>query len=54
MKQKNISYALAGETISEDEFKNWIEYAETNPAVSLNEAKQKWSAQKKKLHDHIR
>ena len=51
---KQTSYALAGEPISEDDFKNWIEYAETAPTLSLNEAKQQWSPQKKKLQDHIR
>jgi hypothetical protein len=51
---KKTSYALAGESISEEDFKNWVEYAETSPTLSLNEAKQQWSAQKKKLQDHIR
>lgn len=37
---KLASYALAGEPISEDNFKNWIKYAETTPTLSLNEAKQ--------------
>jgi len=51
---KKSSYALAGEPISEEDFKDWIEYAETSPTLSLNEAKQQWSAQRKKLQDHIR
>lgn len=51
---KRTSYALAGEPISENDFKNWVSYAETTPTLSLNEAKQQWSAQKKKLQDHIR
>jgi predicted ATP-grasp superfamily ATP-dependent carboligase len=51
---KQDSYALAGEPISEVDFKNWIEYAENTPTLSLNEAKQQWSSQKRKLQDTIR
>jgi hypothetical protein len=51
---KQSSYALAGEPISEVDFKNWIEYAENTPTLSLNEAKQQWSSQKRKLQDIIR
>ena len=51
---KQASYALAGEPIGEVDFKNWIEYAENTPTLSLNEAKQQWSSQKRKLQDTIR
>jgi len=51
---KQASYVLAGEPISEVDFKNWIEYAENTPTLSLNEAKQQWSSQKRKLQDTIR
>ena len=48
------SFALHGESISEEDFKKWIEYAENAPTVGLTEAKQKWAAQKKKLQKLIR
>jgi hypothetical protein len=35
--------------MSVEEFKNWVEYAEDSPKVSLSEAKQRWAAQKEKL-----
>ncbi len=43
------SYALKGELINDIDFRKWVEYAETLPTVTLNEAKQKWVTQKKKL-----
>ena len=43
------SFVLPGESVSEEDFKKWIEYAEASPTVSLSEAKQRWAAQKKKL-----
>ena len=42
-------YALPGNPISEEDFKNWVERAENSPTVSLTEARQKWFEQKKKL-----
>jgi hypothetical protein len=51
---KQVSYALPGEPISDIDFKNWIEYAENTPTLTLNEAKQQWSSQKRKLQDTIR
>ena len=48
------SYSLPGEPISEEDFKNWVEYTENNPTVSLTEARQKWATQKKKLQKLIR
>jgi len=48
------SYSLPGEPISEEDFKNWVEYAENNPTVSLIETRQKWAIQKKKLQKLIR
>jgi len=47
------SYALAGELISEEDFRKWVEYAEASPTVSITEAKQRWAAQKKKLRKPI-
>ena len=43
------SYSLPGEAISENEFKNWIEYAEESPTIDFYKAKEKWENQKKKL-----
>lgn len=43
------SYALSGEAISKEGFKQWVEYAENSPTVSITEAKQRWATQKKKL-----
>lgn len=48
------SYALPGKPINEEEFRAWVEYAENTPTVSLNEAKQRWEAKKKKLQNLIR
>jgi predicted ATP-grasp superfamily ATP-dependent carboligase len=48
------SYSLPGKPINEEEFRAWVEYAENTPTVSLNEAKQRWEAQKKKLQNLIR
>jgi hypothetical protein len=48
------SYALPGESISESDFKNWIEYAEESSIVSLTVAKKRWTAQKEKLQKLIR
>ncbi len=48
------SYSLPGKPINEDEFKEWVEYAENTQTVSLNEAKQQWEIRKKKLQDLIR
>lgn len=45
------SYSLPGDPISDDDFRKWIEYAESSPAIDLKEAKQKWTEQKKKLQN---
>lgn len=47
-------YSLSGEPMTDEDFKNWIEYAEKSPALSLNEAKQLWEVQKKKIRKSIR
>jgi hypothetical protein len=44
------SYSLPGDSISDDDFRKWIEYAESSPAVDLKEAQKRWTDQKKKLH----
>jgi hypothetical protein len=55
IKQPDLnSYSLPGEPISVEDFKNWVEYAENSPTVSLTEAKQRWAEQKKKLQKLIR
>jgi hypothetical protein len=48
------SYALQGKQISEQDFKNWVEYAEESATISLTEAKQRWAVQKEKLQKLIR
>lgn len=48
------SYALPGDEISDENFKKWVEFAESSPTVSLTEAKQKWTTKKNKLQKHIR
>ena len=48
------SYSLSGEPISIEDFRKWVEYAENSPTVSLTEAKQRWSNQKKKIQKLIR
>jgi len=47
------SYALPGDPMSVEEFKNWIEYAEDSPSVTLHEAKAQWAAKKEKLRKLI-
>jgi enolase len=47
------SYALAGENLSEEDFKEWIEYAEQQPSTNLKDAKKIWATQKKKLQKII-
>lgn len=44
-------YTLPGEPVSDDDFRNWIEFAENTPTINLNEAKQRWEDQKKKLQN---
>jgi len=48
------SYALPGKSISESDFKKWIEYTEESPIISLTAAKKRWTAQKEKLQKLIR
>ena len=47
-------YGLPGEPISDEDFRNWIEFAESTPTLSLNEARLRWADQKKKLQNRIR
>lgn len=46
-------YVLPGEPMSDEDFINWIEFAENTPSLSLNEAKQRWADQKKTLQKLI-
>lgn len=48
------SYSLSGEPISDNDFRNWVEYAGNSPTISLTDAKQRWSDQKRKLQKGIR
>jgi hypothetical protein len=48
------SYSLPGDAISNEDFRKWVEYAESSPTIGLTEAKQRWSEQKKKLQKLIR
>lgn len=48
------SYSLPGKPIDENEFRAWVEHAESTPTMSLNEAKQQWKARKKKLQNLIK
>jgi hypothetical protein len=47
------SYSLPGESIPNEDFRRWVEYAENSPTVCLTEAKQQWAEQKKKLQKLI-
>jgi sugar/nucleoside kinase (ribokinase family) len=46
-------YSLPGKPLSEEDFRAWAEYAQNTPTISLNEAKQQWEVQKKKLQKLI-
>ena len=43
------SISLPGEPVSEEEFRKWVEQAESASTVSLSEAKQQWAIQKKNI-----
>jgi hypothetical protein len=47
------SYSFPGEPISIEDFRSWIEYTEESPTLTLAEAKQRWTEQKKKLQKLI-
>jgi hypothetical protein len=47
-------YALPGEIISDEDFRSWIDYSENSATLSMNESKQLWAEQKKKLQKLIR
>lgn len=47
------SYALPGEIISDDDFRRWIEYSESSATVGINESKERWAQQRKKLQKSI-
>ncbi len=48
------SYALPGEPMNEEDFKEWIEYANDSPTLSFAEAKERWAIQKENLQKLIR
>jgi hypothetical protein len=47
------SYTFPGKPISNEDFRRWVDYAEESPTVTLVEAKQRWTEQKKKLQKLI-
>lgn len=47
-------YALPGDPISEEDFRNWVENAENSPTISLTEARQQWFEQKERLKKLIK
>lgn len=48
------SYAFAGEPMSKEDFKEWVDYTEDSPTLSFAEAEEKWATQKRKLQKLIR
>jgi len=44
-----LSPALNGSPLTNQEFINWIEQAETTPTISLQEAKSRWANQREQL-----
>lgn len=48
------SYALPGDPLSVEDFRKWIEQAESMPTISLNQSRKQWETRKKKLHQLIR
>lgn len=44
-----LSSALPGDPMSVKEFKEWVKASESSNSVSLNEAKNRWESQRKKL-----
>lgn len=42
-------FSLAGKEISEEDFRKWVEYAESSTSVDLNEAVLQWEAKKQKI-----
>jgi hypothetical protein len=48
------SYALPGDPLSVEDFRKWVEHAESTPTISLTQAKQQWEVRKKKLRQLLR
>ena len=48
------TFALPGNPVSIDDFREWVRNAENSPAVSLTEAKEIWEAKKTELQNLIR
>ena len=50
LKRSDINLAgVPGKSLSEEDFKKWVELAEDTDTISVNEAKQQWEVQNKKL-----
>jgi L-rhamnose mutarotase len=47
--KKYRSYALLGDPITDEEFREWVEESEKSPTISIEEAKQRWEQKKKML-----
>jgi len=43
------SYALSGDPVSLEDFRQWITQAENTAYISITQAKKQWQARKKKL-----
>ncbi|MBS1618187.1 MAG: hypothetical protein JST76_06690 [Bacteroidetes bacterium] len=46
---KNLSPALPGDPMSIRQFKEWVKQSESSNSVSLDEAKNRWESQRRKL-----
>ncbi|MBD3273641.1 hypothetical protein GF385_04815 [Candidatus Dependentiae bacterium] len=51
--KKYTSYALPGEPITDEEFREWVKESENSPIISIEEAKRRWELKKKKLLNNI-
>jgi hypothetical protein len=51
---KQLSPALQGDPLTNEEFVNWIKQAETMPTISLDEAKSRWTNKRMQLQQLIK
>ena len=55
LKQPELAvYTLPGESMNDEDFRNWVAFAEETSLISLTEAKQRWNIQKENLTKNIR
>ncbi len=50
---KNKSYALPGEPMTDNEFREWVKEAEKSPKISIEELEKRWEKKKKMLQKLI-